>query len=194
MKQININTTSRTEIGGNSAKRYRQNGQIPAVVYGESGVKNLLLDEKEFEMIQKQIVGKAVLIELSFSDGSQSCYAMLKDVERHPLTDRVLHIDFIEVVRGKPMNAVLPIRIVGESFGAKNENGIIAIQQHEVRVVCRPRDLPEAIEIDVTPLHIDEAIFLKDIKAPEGVEFIATELENLIVICNPSAAASSAAS
>ena len=142
MKQINLNTSIRTDVGGNTAKRYRKNGQIPAVIYGESGEKNLLIDERELTVALKAISGKAVLIDMSFSDGTESRYAMLKDVERNPVTDKLLHVDFVEVVRGKPMHAVLPLHFVGEeeSFGVKNENGIIEIHEHEVRVKCRPRD------------------------------------------------------
>lgn len=185
MKQINLNTTIRTDVGGNTAKRYRKNGQIPAVIYGESGEKNLLIDERELTVALKAISGKAVLIDMSFSDGTESRYAMLKDVERNPVTDKLLHVDFVEVVRGKPMHAVLPLHFVGEeeSFGVKNENGIIEIHEHEVRVKCRPRDLPEMITIDVSGMHVGEAIHLKDVVPPEGVEF-TSNLENLLVTCN----------
>ena len=183
MKQINLNSTIRTQIGGNSAKRYRKSGQIPAVIYGESGEKNLLIDEKSLVAALKQVAGKAVLIELAFSDGTESRYAMLKDVARNPLTSAVEHVDFIEVVRGKPMQATLPLHFFGESYGVKNENGDIEIHEHEVRVKCRPRDLPEMIEIDVTNLKVGEAIHLKDVKAPEGVEF-ESDLEDVLCTCN----------
>lgn len=183
MKQINLNTTTRTDVGGNSAKRYRKNGQIPAVIYGESGEKNLLIDEKELTVALKQIVGKAVLIEMAFSDGTESRYAMLKDVERNPVSDKVLHVDFIEVVRGKPMLATLPVHFSGESVGVKNENGVIEIHQDEVRVKCRPRDLPEAIVVDLSDLHVDQAIRVKDVVAPEGVEFVSNA-DELLVTCN----------
>lgn len=185
MKQINLNTTSRTDVGGNSAKRYRKSGQIPAVIYGESGEKNLLIDEKELAVALKAISGKAVLIDMQFSDGTESRYAMLKDVERNPITDKVIHVDFVEVVRGKPMHAVLPLHFAGEADapGVKNENGIVEIHEHEVRVKCRPRDLPEMILVDLTDLKVGDAIHLKDIKAPEGVEF-ENDLEDVIVTCN----------
>ena len=183
MKQINLNTTTRTDVGGNSAKRYRKNGQIPAVIYGESGEKNLLIDEKELTVALKQIIGKAVLIEMAFSDGTESRYAMLKDVERNPVTDKVLHVDFIEVVRGKPMLATLPVHFKGESVGVKNENGVIEIHQDEVRIKCRPRDLPEAIVVDLSGLHVDQAIRVKDVVAPEGVEFVSNA-DELLVTCN----------
>ena len=183
MKQIKLNTTNRTQLGGNNAKRYRKNGQIPAVIYGESGEKNLLVNEKDLTVALKTIVGKAVLIEMEFSDGTESRYAMLKDVERHPLTGSPLHVDFIEVVRGKPMQATVPYHFEGESYGVKNENGVIEIHEHEVRVKCRPRDLPEMILVDLTDLKVGDAIHLKDIKAPEGVEF-ENDLEDVIVTCN----------
>ena len=183
MKQIKLNTTNRTQLGGNNAKRYRKNGQIPAVIYGESGEKNLLVNEKDLTVALKAIVGKAVLIEMEFSDGTESRYAMLKDVERHPLTGNPLHVDFIEVVRGKPMQATVPYHFEGESYGVKNENGVIEIHEHEVRVKCRPRDLPEMILVDLTDLKVGDAIHLKDIKAPEGGEF-ENDLADVIVTCN----------
>ena len=185
MKQINLNTTSRTDVGGNSAKRYRKSGQIPAVIYGESGEKNLLIDEKELAGALKAISGKAVLIDMQFSDGTESRYAMLKDVERNPITDKVIHVDFVEVVRGKPMHAVLPLHFAGEADapGVKNENGIVEIHEHEVRVKCRPRDLPEMITIDISKMHVGEAIHLKDVVPPEGVEF-TSNLEDILVTCN----------
>jgi len=185
MKQIQLSTTSRTQIGGNSAKRYRKSGQIPAVIYGESGEKHLLIDAKELEVTLKSVIGKAVLIDMSFSDGTESRYAMVKAVDRHPVTDKPIHVDFVEVVRGKPMNAVLPLHFKNESeaYGVKNENGVIEIHEREVRVRCRPRDLPESIDIDLTNLKVGEALHLKDVVPPEGVEFVSN-LEDLLVTCD----------
>lgn len=183
MKQINLKTTSRTQVGGNSAKRYRKSGQVPAVIYGESGEKHLLINNKDLSAALKSVAGKAVLIEMTFDDGTESRYAMLKDVERHPISEAPLHVDFVEVVRGKPMHAVLPLHFTGEAYGVKNENGVIEIHEHEVRVKCRPRDLPEMIVIDISNLKVGEGIHLKDVKAPEGVEF-TSDLGDLLVTCN----------
>ena len=175
MKQINLKTTSRTQVGGNSAKRYRKSGQVPAVIYGESGEKHLLINNKDLSAALKSVAGKAVLIEMTFDDGTESRYAMLKDVERHPISEAPLHVDFVEVV--------LPLHFTGEAYGVKNENGVIEIHEHEVRVKCRPRDLPEMIVIDISNLKVGEGIHLKDVKAPEGVEF-TSDLEDLLVTCN----------
>ncbi len=183
MKQIKLNTTNRTQLGGNNAKRYRKNGQIPAIIYGESGEKNLLIEEKALSNALKSIIGKAVLIEMEFDDGTESRYAMLKDVERHPLSGDPLHVDFIEVVRGKPMYATVPYHFQGESYGVKNENGVIETHEFEVRVKCRPRDLPEMIVVDLTSLKVGEAIRVKDIVAPEGVE-LESNPDDVVVTCN----------
>ena len=183
MKQINLNSTIRTEIGGNSAKRYRKSGQVPAVIYGESGEKHLLVSSKDLDSALKQVRGKAVLLEVSFSDGTEPRFAMLKSVDRHPISEVPQHVDFIEVVRGKPMHTVLPLKYVGESYGVKNENGLIEIHEYEVRVKCRPRDLPEMIVIDISPLKVGEAIHLKEVVAPQGVEF-ESNLDEVLVTCN----------
>ena len=77
----------------------------------------------------------------------------------------------------------MPVHFNGESVGVKNENGVIEIHQDEVRIKCRPRDLPEAIVVDLSDLHVDQAIRVKDVVAPEGVEFVSNA-DELLVTCN----------
>ncbi len=183
MKQIKLNVTTRQQIGGNTAKRYRKESKIPAVIYGESGVKNLLIDAKEFFVAKKAISGIAALLEVFFDGSSESCYAMVKTVDSNPITDEVLHVDLIEVVRGKPMHAVVPFHVTGESLGAKNEGGVLEVHAHEIKIRCRPRDLPESIVYDVTDVHAGSYVHLKEIKLPEGVE-LDMDGERMIISCN----------
>lgn len=183
MKQINLNVANRTMVGGLTASRYRKEGKIPAVIYGESGNKNLLLDERGFEAIAKEVVGKAVLFEIHFDDGTESHFAMLMEVVRNSLTGRLMHVDFKEVVRGKPMNAVVPLHFVGEAEGVKNENGVIDINLHEIHVRCRPRDLPEYITVDISPMHVNETLFVGNLKLPEGVEIHGAHSDLPVVSC-----------
>ena len=184
MKQINLNVANRETVGGSSASRYRKEGKIPAVIYGESGCKNLLVDAKEFSVVAKAILGKAALLEIHFDDGTESRYAILKEVVRNPLKDNVEHIDFKEVVRGKPMDAVIPLHFEGESEGVKNENGVLEINLHEVPVRCRPRDLPEFISVDVSKLHVGESITVSGLVLPEGVEIHGAHGDSPVVSCS----------
>jgi len=170
MKQIKLTVSNRDQLGGRTSDRYRKANKIPAVIYGESGVKHLLVDTKAFAATSKAISGIAALLEVFFEDGTDSRYAMVKTVERDPINDSVLHIDFKEVVRGKPMHTVVPLHITGESFGVKTEGGVLETHLHEVKIKCRPRDLPETIVVDVTDVKVGDSIHLKQLKLPAGVE------------------------
>ena len=192
MKQINLKVAVRDQLGSGSAGRYRRQGKIPAVIYGESGVKNLLVDEKEFSVVAKQVIGKAALLEIHYEDGSESQFAVLKEVVRVPLTDRAEHIDFKEVVRGKPMDAVIPLHVQGEADGVKNGGGVLDVVTHEVNVRCRPRDLPEFIVVDVTPLQVGHSVTIADLKLPEGVELHESHTDKIVVSCVLPAATTSA--
>jgi large subunit ribosomal protein L25 len=183
MKQINLKVAVRDQLGGGSAGRYRKAGKIPAVIYGESGSKNLIVDEKEFSVVAKQVIGKAALLEIEFEDGSESQFAVLKEVVRDALSDKAEHIDFKEVVRGKPMDAVIPFHFTGEAEGVKIGGGILDVLTHEINVRCRPRDLAENITIDVSALQIGQAITLADVKLPEGVEMHESHPEKIVVSC-----------
>ncbi len=192
MKQIKLNVSNREKVGGTTSGRYRKEGKIPAVIYGESGAKNLLIDAKEFFATNKAISGIAALLEVFFSDGTESRYAMIKEVSRNPITDEILHVDLIEVVRGKPMKTVVPFHVTGESVGAKNEGGVLEVHMHEIKITCRPRDLPESISHDVSDVRAGQYVHLKDIKLPEGVS-LDMDGDRMIISCNITKAEASAA-
>jgi len=183
MKQVKLQVKIRKETGNNTAKRCRKVGGIPAVIYGESGTKSLTVDKIDFSKIEKSVIGKAVLLDLEYDDGSESQFAVIKKIDRNPVTDVPLHIDFLEVVRGKPMNAVVPFRVFGESVGVKNEGGVIEVHHHEVKVVCRPRDLPEEIVFDITALKVGEIATIKDLPKVEGVEYHESA-DRIMVTCS----------
>ncbi len=183
MKQINLKVANRDLLGRGNTGRYRRSGKVPAVIYGESGCKNLLVDDKEFSIVAKQVIGKAALLEIHYEDGAESQFAVIKEVVRHPLSDKVLHIDFKEVVRGKPMSAIIPLHFTGEADGVKNGGGILDVLTHEVHVRCRPRDLPEFITVDVTNLQVGKAISVADLVLPEGVEINEANKAKFVVSC-----------
>ena len=162
MKQVKIPVKVRQETGNNTAKRCRKSGGIPSVIYGESGSQPLVVNKADFSKVEKSVVGKAVLLELDFGDGKEGNYAVIKEIDRNPISDDIMHIDFLEVVRGKPMHAVIPFRVFGEADGVRNR---------EVKVICRPRDLPEEIAVDITDLKLDQAITVADLPKLEGVEY-----------------------
>ncbi len=184
MKQVRLNASVRTETGTAAAKRFRAAGKIPSVIYGESGVTHLAVDAHDFSMAWRDIAGRAALIELHHGgdDGAdESQFAIIQEAQRNPRTDGFEHIDFKEIVRGKPMEAEIPVITKGVCPGVKN-GGILEVHADTLTVRCRPRDLPESIPVDVTQLQIGRSIHVREITAPEGVE-ILTDGDEVAVAC-----------
>lgn len=182
MKQITIKTTERTEIGRTPSKHLREKGVIPAVIYGEHGTRHLSVDAHDFAMAYRKFSGSAALLELKDESGGESTYAIIQELQRNPRNDSFVHIDFKEIVRGKEMETDIPIHTLGTPDGVRNYGGVLEVPLSVVRVRCRPRDLPEFIEVDVTELEIGKSMHLSEIKIPEGVTFLS-ELDEVVAAC-----------
>jgi len=182
MKQITLNITPRENIGRTASKHLRQNGAIPAVIYGESGLRHLTVNEHEFAMSYRKIVGSASLIELKNEGEDESQYAIIQELQRNSCTDAFIHIDFKEIVRGKDMETDIPVHTIGLADGVRNYGGVLDVSTQTLRVRCRPRNLPEEILIDVTELGLRKNINLSEIEAPEGVIFL-DDPESVVLAC-----------
>jgi len=186
MKQINVTVSDRTGLGRTAARHLRQAGQIPAVLYGESGVRHLQLDAHKFQFTWREIGGAASLLQLKTEEGSEGepidSFAVIQEVQRDPRTDKFVHLDFREIVRGKDMELDIPVDTVGVADGVKNFGGVLEQNVDTLRVRCRPRDLPEKIVVDVTALEIGKVMHLEEITAPEGVTFL-DDSDLVIVSC-----------
>lgn len=191
MKQVSLNVKSRTEKGRNASKRLRGAGSIPAVIYGESGVRDLSVSQKEFSLAWRSVVGRAALIELHLDGAEESTFAIIQETQRNPRTDAFQHIDFKEVVRGKDMEAEIPVIAKGVSPGVKN-GGILEFHAETLTVRCRPRDLPEAIAVDVTQMQIGDSLHVRDLPAAEGLTILSDD-DLVVVACVGSSGGASAA-
>ena len=169
-------------MGRTASKQLREEGTIPAVIYGESGSRNLAVDAHDFAMAYRVFSGSAALLELRDQTAEESTYAIIQELQRNTRTDAFLHIDFKEIVRGKDMEADIPVHTLGVAHGVRNYGGVLELSQQALRVRCRPRNLPEFIEINVTDLEIGKSIHLAEIEAPEGVTFLDEE-DTVLVSC-----------
>jgi large subunit ribosomal protein L25 len=192
MKQITLNIKPRTELGRTASRHMRQSGVVPAIIYGESGVQHLSLDEHEFAMAYRKFAGTATLLELKMEDGKEAHYAIIQELQRNPRTDAFIHVDFKEIVRGQEMETDIPVQTRGTAHGVKNYGGVLEISANLLRVRCRPRDLPEAIVIDVAHLEIGKSVHLSEVDAPEGVTFLG-EPDLVVVGCVGASAGASGA-
>ena len=126
-----------------------------------------------------------MLIDLEIKDASGSpVKAFVKDYQRHPITDEILHVDFFRVTMTEAISTNVPVEIVGTPIGVK-QGGILEIIEREIEVECLPSDLPEKITIDVTNLAIGQSIHVKDIAAPKGVTILSTPDTVVVAVLAP---------
>lgn len=170
---IRVNATSRSVFGKGASRRLRRDNLVPAIVYGD-GKDPEAIQLKHNEVI-KHLESEAFysqLLSLSV-DGAEPVRSLLKDVQRHPYKQQILHMDFVRVTAGAELQVDVPLHFTNEDVcvGAK-AGGIIIHNDNEVTVACRPRDIPEAIEVDMSELNIGDSVHLSNLIMPEGVRLV----------------------
>lgn len=183
MKEITLPASARVEYGKNSARRTRVTGRIPGVMYGpDVSPTPISVDEKEFRSAVKAAGGTSTVFNLNI-DGKES-KVILRELQRDPVSSKVLHIDFHAISMNKPIHISVPIHFMGLSEGVKNEGGIMQTTMRELEVSCLPSNIPEHFEIDVTNLRIGESIHVRDVSIPNA-EIISEEQRTIVVISAP---------
>ncbi len=170
--QLILNVTARAQTGRSASRRVRKVNQIPAILYGKrSTPQTLAVDAPEFTRLIKSLAGRALVIELRRKDQGENALSFVQEIQRDPITDRFLHVDFREVKADEKVEIEVPVVVTGEAYGVKTQGGVLEVATHNVRVRCLPRDLPPVIEIDVTELKTGETIKVGTLKPISGVEF-----------------------
>lgn len=182
MKQLKLSVSHRNVLGSAACKRLRKAGQIPAVIYGKSGSESITVDEKTLRKLMRATGGSATLVEVT-SDKGGAKLSVIEKLHREPTTGAFLHVDFHEVSANEEMHATLPVHTTGESIGAKQENGVLEVVLHHVDVKCLPKNLPEYVTVDISDLHVGQAIHLKSIPPMEGVTVLG-DPETVVVSCS----------
>jgi len=168
--QYQINAQSRSETGTAPARRMRNAGRVPAIMYGAGeGNEMLSLDHNEIVRNLRQEAFHSAIIEVHTADGVKK--AILRDVHMHPHRPQVLHVDLQRISETEKLHIAVRLHFVGEELapGVKLEGGIMSHLITEVDIECLPADLPEYLEVDVSGLNIHDAVHLSDIKLPSGV-------------------------
>jgi large subunit ribosomal protein L25 len=172
MNTITLKTTARAQTGRSASRRLRKINQIPAILYGKhTQPEKLAVDAPEFTQLLKKVAGRSLIIELERPAGESNALAFLQEVQRDPLTDRYLHVDFQEVKADEKFEVEVPVQLTGEAHGVKIQNGVLELATHTVRIRCLPKDLPAAVVVDVTALKTGEAIKVANLDLIAGVEF-----------------------
>lgn len=174
MKSVALNGNKRTEKGTTAARALRREEKVPCVIYG--GKENIHFTVEEIPFSKIINTPEVYFIDLDI-DGT-AYKAIIKDVQFHPISDKPIHIDFLEVSEDKAVNVNIPVKLTGVSKGVLN-GGKLRMVTRRLKVNGLPSALPEAIELDITPLKIGQSIKVGAIEVP-GLKFL--DSENAVVV------------
>lgn len=180
MANYQLTVEKRTQIGKSYARQLRTGGKIPAVVYG-SGKPAINL-EVEVREAERAMSAAGSLITLGLDGESKT--VIVKDIHRDPVRGDLQHIDFHEIDLTKKLEISVPIRVFGEEQRV-SDGGVVTTLLWEVLVSCLPTDIPEAIEVDVSQMGIDDVISVADLQLPEGVEVLEESDEPVVRVGLP---------
>ena len=159
MKSITLQGTKRESVGKKSTKALRDAELVPCVVYGGNEPLNFSTEEKSFKNLVYTPEAHTVSIEV---DG-QTIPAVLQDIQFHPITDRILHVDFYQLSEDKPVIMEVPVRITGRAKGVV-AGGVLRQSFRKLKVKAIPANLPDEIVVDVTPLRIGNKLYVAALK------------------------------
>ena len=171
-EQLKLTATIRREKGKGVARRLRQNGMLPAVVYGHKTTSTpLAIDSKQLVKAIAGGKGESMLFSLLIEGNGEpkDKTVMIKELQVHPLKRHYLHVDFLEVAMDEEITIPLPIKLLGEAEGVKI-GGVLQQVRRELEIRCLPSNIPDGLEVDVSALNIGDSIHLKDVQLPPGIK------------------------
>lgn len=187
MKSVPLNAFPRGLARRAGAKKLRSNGRIPAVIYGrQAQPQNLEVSSKEMEDLIHHSISENLLVDLAVKDDNRpKRLALVQEIQHHPLSGKVLHVDFHEIAENEKVTVMIPVETTGEAVGVKADGGVLEHVLFKIKARGLAKDLPELLTVDVTHLKIGEAIHLGEIKAPAGVELVGDKQIPVIAVSAP---------
>ncbi|MDJ0805619.1 MAG: 50S ribosomal protein L25/general stress protein Ctc [Gammaproteobacteria bacterium] len=177
-----VNAELRSDAGKGASRRLRRSGQLPGILYGahkEPTMISLAHHELVHQLEDEAFYSNLLTLKL----GNEEQVVVLKDLQRHPAKPFILHADFQRVQADEKIRLNVPLHFINEERcpGIK-AGGQASHQLTDVEITCLPKDLPEFIEVDMSEMHVGDAIHLSEMKLPAGVEFPSSEGEDFIVV------------
>lgn len=178
-KEFRIQAKQRQGRGKNDARRARREGMVPITVYG-GGAETVaaIAPLSELAAILRSEAGRNTIFTIEV-DGLGESEVMFHDRQIDPVKGRLIHADLTRLVKGQKIEVTVPLHLLGEPVGVREKQGVLEQIVREIDVRCEPRDIPDALEVDVTNLDVHETLHVSDIRVGEGIE-ILTDAELVI--------------
>ena len=187
MKRIELKAQVREATGKGGARKLRQQGFIPAVVYGQkTDTVSLTINASEFRKSVKGAAGGNAIINLVLDSPGQegTKVVMIQGLQRDPVTHNVLHVDFQEISLKEAVEVAIPIELVGKAAGI-DEGGILQQIERELEIRCLPLNIPEKIEVDISNLAIGDSVHVRDISTTADFEILSADDKTIALVAAP---------
>jgi large subunit ribosomal protein L25 len=187
MKMQELTITKRDTFGKGPARRLRQAGVVPAILYGGAGPQAIAVDPKNVLRIIHGHEGTTQLLTLKMDGESGTRMAVIREMQFDPVSERLLHLDLQEVSADKAITVRVAVHPVGEAIGVKDTKGILSLVLHELEVSCLPGNIPERIDADVSGLAIGDVLTVAALTVPEGVRILNDPGQAIATVSPPMA-------
>lgn len=192
MSTASLSASVRAETGKGAARKIRQGGNIPAVIYGHGREpQSLTINARETDKLLKSIAISSTVIELTV-DGKTS-RTLIREVQRHPFKRTITHIDFQELVAGETVSVHCPIVYVGTPDGVRLEGGLLDQIMHQLHIEVDPSAIPNHIDVDVTALKVGKSLHVSDLVLPAGIKVLDEPGTTVCIVQVPKVAVESTA-
>ena len=187
--EFKLKAEKRDETGKGAARKARERGEVPAVMYGLGGAPvSLLIKKEDLTDVLGSAAGTNVLLDLQVIDGKDkdNYLVMIKELQRHPFKEKLLHVDFLKVARDTKVSMRVPITITGEeeSVGLK-AGGTLQHNLWEVEIECLPGDVPDHVFIDIADADIGDHLSVSDLNIPAGITVLADPGDVVLTLLAP---------
>src|ERR1041385_1809489 len=173
-KEITVRATKREGRGKNDARRARREGMVPIAVYGGEGESiSALAPVRELAAILRSESGRNTIFTLEI-EGVGASEVMFHERQVDPIRGRLIHADFTRLVKGQKIEVTVPLHLVGEPVGVREEQGVLEQIIREIEIRCEPREIPDVLNVDVTNLGVHDVLHVSDIPVGEGIEILTS--------------------
>ena len=172
-KSAELKAQLRTDTGKEAAGQLRAQGRLPAVLYGKDmEARGLSLDMKEVEYLFQRIAVENTIVDLQIEGEKEPVQTLIREIQTLPHKFGLLHVDFLRIQKGVAVEVDIPVHLEGVPAGVRESGGMLEQIINELRVKCIPSMIPEVVSIDVTGLHVGDAVHVSDVDLGEGVDIL----------------------
>ena len=189
MKSVALKAYPRSQVQRAEVTKLRRAGRVPATIYGrQAAPQNLEVSYDEISDLLHHSVSENLLVDLTVEkDARAKRLALLQEIQHHPLSGKVTHVDLHEVAENEQVTISVPVETTGEAAGVKTGGGSLTHVLLKLKVRALPKDLPEQLVVDVTALEIGKSLHVGDIAAPAGVEILGDKHLTVVAVAAPRA-------